>query len=264
MGNPRNESFYREGRQSFSSPYKGKSMPLKHVNRKFQLRNAFVGFIVLYVNFYAFAEEPVHFSCLKFKAFVERRVNKKNPTPSNMLDLTFLPAGCKRFDSIKGLEYATNLEELFLNGTTITDNDISCLSNLVKLEKLYLSNVNVTDFSFLAKLRNLETLSLGNNAVNDISMLKELKSLRMLFLCWNNIEDISILKGLTNLKYLNMRDNAIEDISALTNLHNLTYLNLRYNPLSKESLKIHVCAIRKNNPKMKEFDIYPYDMARRV
>lgn len=236
-------------------------------NEKCQFRILFLMLIMLFFICCAFAEEPVNFACPKLKARIEGLLHKKDPTPNDMLDLKSFSSSGLYISSIKGLEYATNLEELSLsdyqgieNGSEkwLRINDIPCLSNLVNLKKLRLCHIKINDMSILSKLTNSESIDLQNNDIEDISILKDFKNLKFLYISRNNIKDISALKGLTNLYRLSLEDNAIEDISPLKELHNLGYVNLRYNPLSKESIKTHRREIRKSNPKLKKFDIYPH------
>ncbi len=75
--------------------------------------------------------------------------------------------------SIKGLEYAKNLEKLKLNENEISD--ISPLKELTKLEYLEIQRNRIVDIKPLEKLTNLTFLKLYNNLIEDITPLSILQ-----------------------------------------------------------------------------------------
>ena len=131
---------------------------------------------------------------------------------------------------LTGLEYATNLPELFLGANEITD--ISALAGLTNLQTLALGSNEITDISALAGLTNLQALALYSNEITDISALDGLTNLTELYLGFNPIQDISALAGLTNLQTLRLNANEITDISALAGLTNLQTLRLNANEIT--------------------------------
>ncbi len=174
-------------------------------------------------------------------------------TKEKMLQLTSLIANHSGIVDITGLEFAVNLEELYLGGRNritdfsplanlthlthlhiwhrrvenlppVTDLDISPLSGLINLEFLVLERSGISDISPLAELINLDELSLIDNGISDISPLAGLKKLRALYLNHNQIVDFSPLAGLTNLETLHIDDNLGTDFSPLAAL-NLTDLH---------------------------------------
>lgn len=60
------------------------------------------------------AEDPVYFADSNLKATVEAELGITNPTPTDMLGLTYLLASYDGIFDLTGLEYATNL--IYLNG----------------------------------------------------------------------------------------------------------------------------------------------------
>lgn len=143
--------------------------------------------------------------------------------------------------SIKGLEYAKNLEKLKLNENEISD--ISPLENLTKLKYLELQRNRIVDISPLKNLTNLEFLKLYNNWIEDVEALSDLTNLKGLDLHYNvyvegdesnkiisrGITDISSLENLTNLDFLDISANRIEDVSIIKNLNNLVTLDFSGN-----------------------------------
>jgi len=197
----------------------------------------------------AYAEEPVYFADPALQAAVEEALWIAEPTLGDMLTLTDLR--CIRCDivDLTGLEYATNLECLWLRLNHITD--ITPLAGLTGLYELHLPLNDISDLSPLSGLVNLEVLHLYGCEISDVFPLSGLTSLRTLLLDGNTIEDVSALSGLVFLEVLDLEDNRIGDISALAELKGLTRLDLRRNPLGQEACEIHVPAIRSNNPGIK-------------
>ena len=52
----------------------------------------------------ASAEEPVYFADARLKTAVEEELWVSNPTPTDMLELTYLSAGSLEIESLVGLE----------------------------------------------------------------------------------------------------------------------------------------------------------------
>jgi Leucine-rich repeat (LRR) protein len=127
-------------------------------------------------------------------------------------------------EDITGLEYCTNLQNLYLENNQITD--VSPLSGLTGLQQLVLKGNRITDISPLSRLTNLETLDLRVNQVTDISPLSGLANLQELGLGSNQIIDLSSLSSLSNLKLLGLNNNSITDLSPLSGLTNLRSINL--------------------------------------
>ena len=167
-------------------------------------------------------------------------------TSCNASDLT---------NDLTGLEFATNLRALWLDGNRITDvsalselpylrylnlerNNITDVSTLVpdlsglKDLELHLSRNSISDISSMAGLTSLPKLYLGQNLISDISVVADLTNLTTLYLTQNSISDISALTGLTNLEWLYFSDNSVSDISTLLGLTNLKGLYLGNNLVS--------------------------------
>ena len=147
-----------------------------------------------------FADEPVEFADSNLKQAVEEGLNKPSPTPENMLELIDLPEysnpvylenGLHDIKDLKGLEYAVNLEILYLQYSPIED--FSILSELENLQFLMLASCEISDASSLvlaiSNLKKLETLSLRNNHISDIAPLTDLKNLKKLHLHDNPLNE---------------------------------------------------------------------------
>lgn len=163
--------------------------------------------------------EVVVFPDAKLEAAVRRAIKK--PTgdilKTDLVETVFtrLRAGEAGITDLTGLEYCTDLSELFLYNNQITD--ISPLAGLTNLRSLKLDVNRISDISAFAGLTNLQSLTLCANQIYDISALANLTSLQRLFLESNPISDISVL--VTNA-----------EIGSLNSVH------LEGSPLSQDAL----------------------------
>ena len=164
---------------------------------------------------------------------IEEKLGKAENAPISDTDMLYII----RLNNIEpgvrdltGLEFATNLASLRLDGNQISD--LSPLKNLTNLTELYLFFAQVSDLSFLKNLTNLTYLAFVNAQVSDLSLLKNLNNLTFLDLYGNQISDLSPLKNLNNLRTLALSENPISDVAPLENLTNLTSLRFGGNPIS--------------------------------
>ena len=185
--------------------------------------------LIMSLSGWAKAEEPVLFADSQLEHAVEDLLGP-DPTPTDMLDLTYLDAASSDILHLGGLEHAVNLTYLDLSVNWI--GDISPISGLVKLEHLYIEDNLLDNVSALGSLTNLSVLWLNKNEVSNISALATLKKLAELNLDENQVSDISALGSLADLEYLWLYDNQIDDIFALAPLENLIELDLGANQIS--------------------------------
>ncbi len=137
----------------------------------------------------------------------------------------------KGIKNIKGLEYATNITQVFAQGNEISD--FTPMQNLTKLEKINIekqqaSSVKLMD---LSKLTHLTYIAIGYNHYTnfDINQLKSLSNLKTAYLQELGITDLSFLASIKQLNVLSLKGNGISDISLLSQMTNLTSLYLEYN-----------------------------------
>lgn len=208
---------------------------------------AVVFFTVLPLSTLASAEDPVFFADPNLRAAIEEVLWVYDPTPTDMLGLTSLNVGDCGISDLTGLEYARNLQYLWIRWNSITD--LSPLSGLVDLRHIDAhGNDDLSDLAPLSELANLETLILRWNAISDLSALSRLSNLRELVLFYCRVSDLSPLSGLARLQKLDLNRNHIRDISALSQLTALQYLDLRNNPLDANACNIYIPEIAANNP----------------
>ena len=157
----------------------------------------------------------------------------------------------KRIESIKGIEYFTNLTELDCSWNSLMSLDISKNTKLVKLDCSHnlLALLRLQNNPSLKELRafscllikldltqnpELTTLIVSSNALQelDVSQNKKLEDLQ----CHSNrLTELDVSK-LPNLKVLYCCDNKIESLNINKNTK-LEYLNIYYNPLTKIDIR---------------------------
>ena len=202
------------------------------------------------------------------RAAVEKALGVTPGTPitaDEMATLTHLEARNANISNLTGLEHATNLKSLWLDGEEVVTgtwrnsnsvSDLLPLAGLTRLEKLELWKNSVSDISALAGLTNLKHLGLLGNNITDISSLSGLIQLTWLSLGHNNISDISSLSNLTQLIGLFLGNNNISDISPLvanTGLGKGDTVDVRGNPLNYTSIKTHILTLQSRGVTV-EFD----------
>jgi Leucine-rich repeat (LRR) protein len=145
-------------------------------------------------------------------------------TDADMLTLTTLDASHRDIVQLGGLEYATNLDRLDLNGNQIAS--LTPVAGLTKLTYLDLGANQITDITPVANLTKLTSLQLPLNKVTSAAPVAGLTKLGLLNLAHNDITSITPVAGLTNLEYLQLAGNEIADITPLVSLTKLTSLFL--------------------------------------
>ncbi len=146
-------------------------------------------------------------------------------TVEDMATLTQFEAVKVEIQDLTGLQYATRLEVLKINGNPISD--LSPLAGLITLKELNISWTQLSDLSPLPGLINLQHLEAWSkdNTVSDLSPLANLNNLIHLDISGSKkIKDISPLANLTKLNVLRLYDNAATDLSPLKNLVQLEML----------------------------------------
>ncbi len=197
------------------------------------------------VTFNATVEAAVDIPDSNLRAAIETALGKVPGaliTAGEIATLPRLEAQNANITDLTGLEFATNLTELYLGAEWVeaernwqTSNlvsNLSPLAGLTKLTRLDLRGNNISDLSPLAGLINLTYLELWDNHISDLSPLARLTNLTELRLGGNSVSNLSPLAGLTNLTTLLLQRNPISDLSPLAGLTNLTRLGVAGNNIS--------------------------------
>ena len=173
----------------------------------------------------------VHIPDSNLRAVIEEALGTNAIRPGTMATLTTLKASKRGILNLAGLEFAINLEELWISDNPVSD--LSPLAGRTKLIRLFAWDTpNISDISPLANLTKLEQLEVTGSDVHDISSLVRLTNLRVLQFYSSDISDISPLSGMTKLEKVRFRHSDVEDITPLANLIHLEWLDLASNAVS--------------------------------
>ena len=167
------------------------------------------------------------------RAVIADSLGKARDAPisrAELATLTELEAHEANIKDLTGLQFATNLESLWLTYNPLSD--LSPLCDLENLRNLVLFGNAISDLSPLSRLINLTQLNLNDNRISDLSALADLTKLTHLWLLNNKITDLSVLSGLTNLTGLEIGGTGVTELSVLAGLNNLTELGLSNNDIA--------------------------------
>lgn len=135
-------------------------------------------------------------------------------------------------DNMEAICKCTNLTKLGLHGC-LNINDISKVSNLTKLQRLWIGRTSITSLDPIKELTTLKELDTNyNRNIKSIEPLKNLVNLEGLYCYGCSISDISPLSNLTKLVSLRIADNNIQDIAVISKLTVLKALDASYNHIS--------------------------------
>ena len=132
------------------------------------------------------------------RAVIEEALDKTPGAPitvEEMATLNRLVAEYKGISDLTGLEFATNIRLLSLDG-----------------------NKHVSDLAPIAGLRDLKILNIGKNSISDLSPLAGLTNLAVITITANKISDLSPLEGLKSLETFFSWNNFFSDLSPLVKL----------------------------------------------
>ena len=176
-------------------------------------------------------------------------------TPEEMKRLRRFEAENRDIHDLTGLQFATNLTELFLRDNRISDlspiagliklqrlwldrnptSDISPLQGLKNLTELWVRSTRDSDLSAVSGLINLLILRCADSGVSDLSPIARLINLRELDVGDDDLSDLSPLAGLTKLKLLDFSGSSVSDLSPLAGLINLEHFSFNVNNVSNLS-----------------------------
>ena len=181
----------------------------------------------------------VHIPDINLRSLIEEVLGTKTIKPTAMATLTTLKARNRGILNLSGLEYAINLEELWISNNPVYG--LSPLSSCTNLIRLFAwETPNISDVSPLANLTKLEQLEFKDSKIRDISSLVHLKNLRVLQFYAVGISDISPLSGMTKLERVRFRHSDVMNISPLANAVNLEWIDLASSEVSDLSPLRHL------------------------
>ncbi|MGX2946398.1 leucine-rich repeat domain-containing protein [Enterococcus alishanensis] len=175
------------------------------------------------------------------------RKNAGELTVDDMVTLTKATVSYGNLQSIKGLEFATNLTEL-----NCSNNQLTSLEQLkgLPLVDLNCSNNKLTSIEPL-KGAPLVRLDCGSNQLTSIEAIKD-SPIEKLSMNRNDVSDVSCLFTSKTLKDLNGTSNGIQDISGFSGLNTLT--------MNNQSIEVPY-EIWSENIKDNNLDISPFKTA---
>lgn len=154
-----------------------------------------------------------------------------------LMKLTSLyPQGETKIKSLKGLEWATGLRQLYLPNNEITD--LTPLQSLYGLNFVALNDNRITNACPLAALTRIEKLVISNNQIEDIGCFSRLTSLTDLLASNNRISDVSPLASLKKLKWIDLGGNPLNDMTPLRDIDALEHLYVDTAPLNEASAQL--------------------------
>ena len=136
-------------------------------------------------------------------------------------------------DALNNLSGLSNLTELTITDTTVSQDVLESIAALPRLKKLSLQGCNLTNIQSLEKATGITVLDLSNNAIRDIRSIGSMKELTELYLQHNAITDISPLSGNAALSKVNLSHNNIATLASLSKLTALTWLDANTNALTE-------------------------------
>ena len=172
---------------------------------------------------------PIDIPDSNLRAVIAETLGVRVVKADDMEKLTVLKASGKDIKDLTGLEYAINLEELWISENPVSD--LSPLAGCTNLVSLVAWNTPLSDLSPLANLTKLERLE-HKGRMSDISPLANLTNMKILRFYGDGISDASAIVGMTNLRHLQFRHHEVNDISPLATLFELETLDLHDNKLS--------------------------------
>ena len=185
----------------------------------------------------------VHIPDTNLRAVIAETLGKSPNAPitvQEMKRLTKLDARNDRgIKDLTGLQFATNLVELYLGwytGEGNQVNDLSPIAGLINLRVLFLHHNPITDISPVRGLTNLTDLMLHDTLITDISPVRGLTNLTVLHFHGTEVTDLSPLAGLINLKNLAFAYKGRSDLTPLVGLINLETIFSWENAISDLSL----------------------------
>jgi uncharacterized repeat protein (TIGR01451 family) len=105
----------------------------------------------------------------------------------------------------------TDLAELYyLDGAGLEITSLKGLEWAVNLETLYLSSNNFHDIQPLGTLKNLNHLDLSDNLIASVDVLGELQQLTTVNIAYTEVSDLSFLSNLPDLEWVGVNDIAID------------------------------------------------------
>lgn len=169
------------------------------------------------------AQETLELGYSRTNSSVIQREISALPVPSEAGTDSAVLTGVTTVE-IGGRVYSSDITELILRESGLTNADLDQLTAFTNLERLDISGNEISDISTIANLKTLKKFYAANNEITDVSPLAELPALEYLGLRGNKIADADLLFGISSLKYLHLANNQITAVSQIGTGLQLLYL----------------------------------------
>lgn len=126
----------------------------------------------------------------------------------------------------------SNLEELTIKNTAVSQDILASIAKLPKLKVLTLQGCSLSGISVLADATGITHLDLSNNAIRSIDALSKMKELQEVNLQHNAINTLTGIASLTKLNKLDVSYNALTTLAPLATVTSLTWLDAGNNSLT--------------------------------
>ena len=162
-----------------------------------------------------------------------------------------MPEGVKTYAELKHMAFLTkltikkgvsyeltnlaglsNLEELTIEDTNVSQDVLAAIAKLPKLKVLNLTGCGLSGISALADATGITHLNLSGNAIRNVDALSKMKSLQEANLQHNAITNVSPLASLTALTKLDVSYNALTTIAPLSTTTKLSWLDASNNTIT--------------------------------
>lgn len=187
--------------------------------------------LLIFVGFTVSAEGLVPDPELAAAIRNELGLEREEITPYEMLELKTLRAS--HVNSLQGLGYGENLEELYLDNLDPFV-DLEIIFGLEDLSVLSITNSHLyeVNISGIQKLSDLRVLNLGHNRIHKYSGISGLPNLEELYLHQNHLECVVGISRLKKLRRLDLSRNELTQIDPIAKLVNLDFLDLSNNKIT--------------------------------
>ena len=169
----------------------------------------------------------------KLRRKVESALDKKRGETITQAEMRaesfkYLWAFNLNISDLTGLEYATNLEIVYLHENSISD--LTPLSSLTSLKYIYLSHNQISDISPISNISAINTLDLSYNNLTSLDDLPDLSVADALYFQYNQITNIKALVDHTeftgesspgNSRSVDLEGNRLDEISINTYLRTI-------------------------------------------
>ncbi|WP_282799098.1 MucBP domain-containing protein [Lactococcus lactis] len=143
-------------------------------------------------------------------------------TQEDMKNIIYLQDTPDGLTSLKGLEYATSLQNLYLGYSDVSD--LSPISSLTNIVNLQVNDTKVADLSPIYGLTGLKSLDISDLSIGDNNMASLLQargsSLNQLVAQSTGLKNIDYFSPYANLTSLELSYNEITDLRPLQNFTN--------------------------------------------